>query len=629
MQRPSLSIGGAGFIPPTPAGGRVLLGLITAATLAATAAAQAPLPIAPTRPQGLPFVRSYKPVTTPPLRLTGSGRLRGMIQAGTIYLTTHDAIALALESSLDLEIERYNLVMADWAVERAESGGPLRGVTGASSESVTLGGGQGVAGSQSGGGSPGSSGSATVAGAALIQQIGPVTPQLDPVLSTTDAFSHQSLPQFVTVQSGVYALVDNARSYNWRTTEGLLTGGTARLSYSDSYLNESVPTDVLNPTSFTSLGVSLSQNLLNGFGERVNGRFIRIARRRVGGANEAFRARLSAVVSGVLGAYWDLSLAANDLQYKQRNRDVAAQFLVDTRRLIAVGAAPDVDRINAESAAAAAEQALVVARNNVAVRQNALKDYLSFRAVADDQLAGAQIVAIDPLNVPETDDLPGLHELIASALGRRPEVALANLSAELTGITAEGTANGVLPSLGVWASSSNVGQAGQAVLGATPSPYFVGGVGNALAQTFRRNFPNESAGVSYYAPLRNTQAQADHALDVLTHRQAELSAERTRHALAVNISSQVLALQQARARYKAATESRELLERLLHGEEKKWVAGASTISTVVSARRDLANAQSAELAAAAAYVHGRIALDQELGRTLDVNQVSVEDTLKK
>jgi outer membrane protein TolC len=390
-----------------------------------------------------------------------------------------------------------------------------------------------------------------------------------------------------------------------------------------------VPTDVLNPTSFISLGVSVSQNLLKGFGERVNGRFIRIAQRRTGGASEAFRARLSAVVSGVLSAYWDLSLAANDLKYKQRNRDVAAQFLADTGRLIAAGAAPAVDRIDAESAAAAAEQALEVARNSVAVRQNALKDYLSFRAVTDDQLAAAQIVAIDPLNVPETDDLPSLHELIASAAGRRPEVALARLQMELAGITSEGTANGVLPSLSVFASTKNVGQAGQAVPGQTPTPYFVGGVGSALAQTFRRNFPNGSAGVSYSASLENTQAQADHAIDVLSQRQTELSAERTRHALAVGISSQVLALQQARARYKAAAESRELLERLLQGEEKKWVAGASTISTVVSARRDLANAQSAELAAAAAYVHGRIALDQELGRTLDVNQVSVEDTIRK
>ena len=151
----SRSTGGAGFILPTPARGRILLRLIAVAALAATAAAQAPLPIAPTKPQGLPFVRSYKPVSTPPLRLTGSGRLRGMIQAGNIHLTAHDAIVLALESSLDLEIERYNLVMADWAVERAESGGPLRGVTGASSQSVTLGSGQGVAGSQSANGGGG------------------------------------------------------------------------------------------------------------------------------------------------------------------------------------------------------------------------------------------------------------------------------------------------------------------------------------------------------------------------------------------------------------------------------------------------------------------------------------------
>jgi outer membrane protein TolC len=624
MRTPSQSTGG--FSLPKPAVGRGPFKLVLAAALAGALGAQTPLAIAPSKPQGLPFVRSYKPVTSPPVRLTGSGRLRGMIQAGTIHLTARDAIVLALESSLDLEIERYNLSMADWAVQRAESGGPLRGVTGASSQAVTLGSGQGVAGSQ---GSSGSLGSSSSSGAALIQQIGPVTPQLDPVLSTTDAFSHQTAPQVVTVQSGVYSLVDNARSYNWQVSQGLLTGGSARLSYSDSYLNESVPTDVLNPTSFISLGVSVSQNLLNGFGERVNGRFIRIARRRTGGASETFRARLSAVVSGVLSAYWDLSLATNDLKYKQRNRDVAAQFLADTGRLIAAGAAPAVDRINAESAAAAAEQALEVARNSVAVRQNALKDYLSFRAVSDDQLAAAQIVAIDPLNVPENDDLPSLHDLIAGAAGRRPEVALARLQMELAGITSEGTANGVLPGLSVFASTKNVGQAGQAVPGQTPTPYFVGGVGNALAQTFRRNFPNGSAGVSYSAPLENAQAQADHAIDVLSQRQTELSAERTRHALAVDISSQVLALQQARARYKAAAESRELLERLLTGEEKKWVAGASTISTVVSARRDLANAQSAELAAAAAYVHGRIALDQELGRTLDVNDVSVDDTIKK
>jgi len=209
MRNFSSSIGGAGFILPTRTRRRLNLRLLMAVALCGAVAGQTPLPIAPTKPQGLPFIRSYKPVTTPPVRLTGTGRLRGMIQAGTIHLTARDAIALALESSLDLEIERYNQSMADWAIERAESGGPLRGVTGASSQAVTLGNGQGVAGSQGGSGSLGSSSSS---GSAVIQQIGPVTPQLDPILSTADAISHQTSPQFVTVQSGVYSLVDTARS---------------------------------------------------------------------------------------------------------------------------------------------------------------------------------------------------------------------------------------------------------------------------------------------------------------------------------------------------------------------------------------------------------------------------------
>ena len=55
--------------------------------------------------------------------------------------------------------------------------------------------------------------------------------------------------------------------------------------------------------------------------------------------------------------------------------------------------------------------------------------------------------------------------------------------------------------------------------------------------------------------------------------------------------------------------------------------GASTIATVVGARRDLATAQSSELAAAASYIHSRIALDQGLGLTLEANHVSVEDAI--
>ena len=89
----------------------------------------------------------------------------------------------------------------------------------------------------------------------------------------------------------------------------------------------------------------------------------------------------------------------------------------------------------------------------------------------------------------------------------------------------------------------------------------------------------------------------------------------------------MLALRQARARYQSAVESRTLIEKLLEGEEKKLLAGTSTVATVVNARRDMATAQSNELAAASAYVRSRIALDQDLGATLEVNNISVDEAL--
>ena len=579
-------------------------------------------PIAPVKPTGMPFIRSYRADTVPPLRVSDSSRLHAMIRAGNLYLTAPDAIAIAIENNLDLEVERYKILGFGWDLQRAESGGALRGVQSGSGATVTLASGQGVAGSRGGGG-----GAAAQAGAANIQQIGPVTPQLDPIFTTYTVLGHQTYFQDQLVQAGTNELVFTTRSYYGQMSQGLLSGGTVRMTYNGAYLNESAPTDVLNPTSSASLGVVIGHNLLKGFGERVNGRFIRAARRRAANSDRGFEMRLMAAVADVLNRYWDLSVASDDVKYKRRNRDIAREFDEATQKEIAVGAVPAVDRIRAKSALALQEQALAVALNAAEQRENALKDALSWHGQADPALAAAHIIAVDTLAVPETDDLPPLRELLATAMHRRPDVANAKLAAELAEMQASSLSNGLLPSLQVFATSNNVGQTGQTVPGASPDTYFVGGAGAALGQVFRRNFPNERVGVRFSAPLENTLAQADHAMDQLTHRQTQLNAQKTFNQLAVEVASQVMALEQARAQYQAAAEHRTIVEKLLQGEERRFQMGASTIATVVGARRDLATAQSSELAAAAAYIHNRIALDQGLGLTLEANHVSVEDAI--
>ena len=65
-----------------------------------------------------------------------------------LYLTVQDAIALALENNIDLEVARYNPILAEWQVERSQAGGALPGVPSSAAQAGNVASGQGVAGSQ-------------------------------------------------------------------------------------------------------------------------------------------------------------------------------------------------------------------------------------------------------------------------------------------------------------------------------------------------------------------------------------------------------------------------------------------------------------------------------------------------
>ena len=80
----------------------------------------------------------------------------------------------------------------------------------------------------------------------------------------------------------------------------------------------------------------------------------------------------------------------------------------------------------------------------------------------------------------------------------------------------------------------------------------------------------------------------------------------------VDVSNQSVGLQQARVRYQAAVRNRGLSQELLDAEQKKFALGATTTFLVVQQQRDLATAQSAEVAALVAYSNARVALGTTL-----------------
>src|SRR4029077_8509153 len=73
-------------------------------------------------------LQPYKGRDLPLPNLGNSPRIDSLMRDGKIYLSIDDAVALALENNMDLEIARFNLNIADADLLRAKSGASILGV---------------------------------------------------------------------------------------------------------------------------------------------------------------------------------------------------------------------------------------------------------------------------------------------------------------------------------------------------------------------------------------------------------------------------------------------------------------------------------------------------------------------
>src|SRR5436305_509665 len=54
-----------------------------------------------------PFAHKYTQGVVRPIDLGNSNRLESLLRAGNLYLSLRDAVALALENNVDIEVQRY------------------------------------------------------------------------------------------------------------------------------------------------------------------------------------------------------------------------------------------------------------------------------------------------------------------------------------------------------------------------------------------------------------------------------------------------------------------------------------------------------------------------------------------
>ena len=586
------------------------------------------------------FTRQYEPKEVLPIDLANSSRLDSLLHAGNIYLSLQDAIALALENNIDIAIQRYDRPQAQASLLRAQAGGPLRGVQSNIQTQTTSALSQVSANVNTTYGTSGTTGS-TSTGGTIITATGTTVPSLDPVLSWTSYWSHDTTPQPNASTTGQTSLVYRNDGYSMGVSQSFLTGTNVSLNFSDSLTRSNALGlyQQFNPYSSGYMSLTVTQPLLQGFGLAANTRYIRVAKNSLRISDLTFKQSVMYTVSQVVAGYWDLVSYVENVRVKREALTVAQKLYEDNKKQVEIGTLAPIEVVSAEAEVASDEQQLVNAQTQLLQQETALKNALSRTGISSPSLADAHIIPTDHITVPEVEPVVPIQDLVAQAMQDRPEVAESRIGIDSSRIQLSGSKSELLPSLGVYANLQNNGLAGQInTLGTNGSsgvlpgvgvdPFFIGGTGSLLWQMFSRNFPTYTAAVQLNIPFRNRSAQADYVLDTLSLRTQELTYQRQINQIRVDVRNALIAVEQASASYQAARKARILQEQKLTAEQKRLALGASTSYQVILFQRDLATAQSNQVAAESAYAKAKVQLDQATGATLDKYNISVDEAMK-
>jgi len=593
---------------------------LCASLLAWPAAAQSEIRIDPAT-GGLGWLtHPYQTRDVPPINLANSSRLESLVRAGNLYLSAQDVVALALENNIDIEVQRYGPLLAEEVLRRAKSGGALRSVglgVAQGPQSVSL---AGVSTSNT---VTLSSGNGVSSGGGIVTQLGPQIPGYDPVFTAQALFQHITSPQSNTFLTGTTALVLAQRTYTASYSQSFDFGLTSLWTYTSQHTRVNSTQYDLNPYTNGSLDLQLTQNLLQGFGRAVNDRNIRVQRNNLKVTDLQFKQQVIVTVAAILNLYWDLVSFHEDVLSRRHEQETAQLLLEDNKKQVNIGALAEIEVTRAESQLYGAQQDLVISETNLLQQEIVLKNALSRNGIANPTLANVHVIPLDTIPAPGEEALQPTDQLVQQAVNKRVEIAQGRLNLESNRLNLIGIKNSLKPVLNAFAELTN-----NALSGVSNDPslaYLEGGYGNLLAQIARRNFPNYSAGLSLQITLRNRAAQSDYVTSLIEIRQNELNLQKNINQIQVDVQNAVIGIQQARARYDAAVKARTLQQQTLEADQKKNALGASTIYQVVQDQRDLASAASSVMQAMANYTHARVALDQALGTTLEVNGISLDE----
>jgi len=368
--------------------------------------------------------------------------------------------------------------------------------------------------------------------------------------------------------------------------------GTWSVSWDASRTATNNPLSSFQPSLQSGFQIAFSQPLLKD--RRIDTARLQsvVAARNQESAKLRYDESVVQTLAAVKQAYWTLKAAAANVGVQQRSLDLAHDLARENRSRVDLGQTPPIDLVQAESEVAQRRENLIRA---TAAAEDA-EDHLR-RLIMDPADTSFWQVHLDPV-----DDAaggvaaPDIDAVVATALAERYDLARARNDLENARTNADFLTNQKLPDVRFEASYRGNGLGGTELLRTGGFPGVITGsrstgFGDVLGQTFGRNYPAWSFGLTASYTLGRSYEEAGSARAELERRQMSRKISSLELKAAETIRQAARQVRSSAERVDAAKAGATLTKSRLDTEQRRYEVGLSTSFLVTQAQRDLLQAE--------------------------------------
>jgi outer membrane protein TolC len=353
-------------------------------------------------------------------------------------------------------------------------------------------------------------------------------------------------------------------------------------------------------------GLSVTQQLLRGFGSAVNLASLRQARLETLASQHELAAFTQSLVAEVETAYWNFVAATESIVVFEQSLELAQAQLDEIESRIEVGG------ISRNQAAAARAEVALQQQNLIdAQSERTAQLYQLIRLIYPD-LPLQELLPLRATSIPQVDETfqPKIQEHIQLALQSRPEIEQANLLRDRDELETVVTRNGRLPQLELFIDLGHSGYA------------------DSFRQSFRNNDGEHydyTVGLEFSQMLGNRAERARDHIAKTTLEQADEALANLRSLVRYDVLFAINELERARKQVRASAVTREYRAQSLAAEEDRFEVGSGTSLDIARAQRDLVQSRISEIQARVAYLIAKIELYRADGSLLERRGISVNN----